>query len=122
MALRAGDIIHVFCAFIPDHKFVVCICPDHPLFFLINSLARRSTPDAQVLIKQAEFPSFLKQDSYINTATPIMIYPQELSKAKPVGILTDSLKSEIVKVVKECGYLPSRQQIIIENSLRNVLA
>jgi hypothetical protein len=117
MALKAGDIIHVFCTFISDHKFVVCICPDHPLFFLINSEPRRSTLDAQVLIKQAEFKSFLKQDSYINTATPITIYPLELSKAKSVGILTDSLKSEIVKVVKECGHLSPIMQTLIENNL-----
>jgi len=117
MALKAGDIIHVFCAFISNYKFVVCICPDHPLFFLINSQPRRSTPDAQVLIKKAEFASFLQKDSYINTATPITIYPQELRKAKSVGILTDSLKSEIVKVVKECGHLSSRQQTLIENNM-----
>lgn len=121
MILKAGDIIHVFLTFIYDYKFVVCFCPNYPLFFLINSEPRRTTPKAQILIRQVEFTSFLEQDSYINTATPITIYSQELNKAQKVGVLTDSLKSEIVKVVKECGYLIPIHMQLVENNLSLVL-
>lgn len=119
MTLKHGDILHAYCAFIPDYKYVVCICSKTPLFFLINSKPRKSTPDAQVIIEKKEFP-FLDHDSYINTATIITIYPNEINKAKEIGHLSKIKKAEIVKIVKQCGYLTPKQKELIENNFQSI--
>jgi hypothetical protein len=118
MELSAGDILHALCIFTkpqPKYKYVVCICPIYPLFFLINSSPRKSTSDAQILIKKDEF-SFLDHDSYINTATPCTIYQNEIDNAEKVGFLTKNIKSEIIEVVKKCRYLPQAQKELIEKN------
>ncbi len=115
MTLKHGDILHAYCAFIPDYKYVVCICSQTRLFFLINSKPRNSTPDAQVIVEKKEYP-FLDHDSYINTATVITIYPAEINKAQIKGKLSEIKRSEIVRIVKQCKYLTPIQKNIIENN------
>lgn len=117
MILEHGDILHAFCAFIPDYKYVICICSQTPLFFLINSKPRNSTPDAQVIIEKKEYP-FLDHDSYINTATIITIYQNEINKATRKGKLSETKKSEIVKIVKQCRYLTPNQKELIEGNFQ----
>ena len=115
MPLENGDILHAYCAFIPDYKYVVCICSQARLFFLINSKPRKTTPDAQVLIEKENYP-FLEYDSYINTATVITIYPAEISKAKLKGKLSETKKAEVARISKQCGYLTLKQKNLIENN------
>jgi hypothetical protein len=117
MELKAGDIIHAFCAFIPDYKYVICLCPKHPYFFLINSEPRTKTPDAQIRIKKEDFPFLSLDYSYINTATICTIYPDEISKATLKGSLPPHIKAEIIKVVHECGYLSPNQKTLIKTNL-----
>jgi hypothetical protein len=117
MELKAGDIIHVYCIFIPNYKYVICVCPINLYFFLINSESRRKTPDAQIKIKKEDFP-FLKKDySYINTATICTIYQNEINKATPKGSLPNHIKAEIIKVVNDCGYLSPNQKALVKTNL-----
>ena len=117
MELKAGDIIHVYCTFIPDYKYVICVCPIYPYFFLINSEPRRKTPDAQIKIKKEDFPFLSNEYSYINTATICTIYPNEINKATLKGSLPTHIKAEIIKVVNECRYLSPNQKILIKTNL-----
>lgn len=116
MELKAGYIIHAYCAFIPDYKYVICVCPLSPYFFLINSEPRRITPDAQIKIEKNDGFPFLSHTSYINTATICTIYPNEINKATFKGLLPDHIKSEIIKVVNGCRYLSPNQKKLIETN------
>jgi hypothetical protein len=116
MKLKAGDIIYVYCTFVGDYKYVICLCPKYPYFFLINSEPRRITPDAQIKIKKVDFP-FLSHDSYINTATICTIYPDEINKATPKGSLPSHIKAEIIEVVNKHRYLSPNQKILIKTNL-----
>lgn len=117
MELKAGDILHAYCVFIPDHKYVICVCPVFPYFFLINSEPRRKTPDAQIKIKKEDFP-FLTQDySYINTATICTLYPDEINKATYKGSLPDHVKEEVIRVVDESKYLSPNLRSLIKTNL-----
>lgn len=115
MKFNAADILHAYCAFIPKYKYVICLCPVYPYFFLINSKPRRITPDAQIMITKADFP-FLKDDSYINTATICTIYKDEINKGSIVGIVPNHIKDEIVKVTNKGRYLsPNIKALITKN-------
>jgi len=116
----AGDILYVYCIFIdpPHYKYAVCICPEYPLFFFINSEPRRSTADAQILIKKSDFP-FLTYDSYINTATVVTFRQRELNEAEKKGRLTSQLKKRIIDVVKNHKYLPPRHTQLVFDNLQN---
>lgn len=117
MDLKAGDVIHAYCAFIPDHKYVICICPKFPYFFLINSEPRTKTPNAQIKISKEEFPYLSHEFSYINTATICTIYPNEIEEAKFKGYTPDHVKKEIVEVVNGCRYLSGNQKSLITKNL-----
>ena len=117
MELKAGDIIHVYCTFIGDYKYVICVCPKYPYFFLINSEPRRKTPDAQIKIKKEDFPFLSLDYSYINTATICTIYPDEINKATIKGSLPTHIKAEIIRVVNGCRYLSPNQKTLIETNL-----
>lgn len=116
MELKAGYIIHAYCNFVGDYKYVICICPKDYLFFLINSEPRRQTPDAQIKIEKGKDFPFLTHTSYIHTANPIKIYPNEINKATFKGLLPDHIKSEIIKVVNGCRYLSPNQKKLIETN------
>lgn len=116
MSLKAGDIIHAYCAFVPANKFVICICPINLYFFLINSDPRRKTPDAQIKIEKKDF-SFLTRDSYIDTATLITIYPDEINKSTHKGALPTHLKEKILKVIDGFRHLSANQQAMIKSNL-----
>jgi len=117
MEIKAGDIIHAYCAFIPDYKYVICVCPKYPYFFLINSEPRRKRAKVLLKIKKEDFP-FLSYDySYINTATIITLYSNEINKATHKGVLPAHVKDEIVKVVNECRYLSPNQKNVITTNL-----
>lgn len=118
MELKAGDIIHAYCNFISGYKYVICVCPLYPYFFLINSEPRRKTPDAQIKIEKEDFP-FLTHTSYINTATIFTIPQNEISKAKFKGLLPANIKSEIIKVVNGCRYLSPNQKSLIKTNFNS---
>ena len=113
--LTAGDILRVYCVFIPKKKYVVCVFPKHPLFFLINTEPRRISPDAQLLIKKKDFP-FLQYDSYINTAMLCVISKDEIAKGKRLGHLTNEMKNLIIDCATNKGYLPQAHKDIIKNN------
>lgn len=115
--LRPGDVLYIYCRYIdpPHYKYVVCTCPNSPLFFFINSEPRRRTPDAQVLISKSDFP-FLHHDSYIDTARMCTFYQDEITQAQKKMPLTQSLMQEIASVVTKHNHLPPRHiQIILNN-------
>ena len=115
-SLNAGDIIHAYCNFISDYKYVICVCPAFPYFFLINSEPRRKTPDAQIKIKKEDFPFLSNDYSYINTATIVTIYSNEISRAQHKGVLPAHVKDEIVNIVNKCRYLsPNLKNLITTN-------
>jgi len=117
MALNPGDLLYIFCIFRdpPDYKYVVCTRPRFPLFFLVNSQPRRTSPDAQILIKRSDFP-FLKYDSYIDVSKMVTFGREEIEKAEWKGSLTPSLIQEIREIVRKTDYLPPHhKQIVFEN-------
>lgn len=117
MALNPGDILHIYCVFIkpPKYKFVICVCPVDRLFFFINSKPRRTTPDAQLMIKKETF-SFLTRNSYINTATICTFGEHEIDKAEKIGLLPKNIKDKIIDIVRGSRYLaPKHIDIIVKN-------
>ena len=117
MILSAGKIIKVFCVFAkpPKQKYAVCICPISRLFFLINSDPRKISPDTQILIRKDDF-KFLAGDSYINTATICLFSEEEINRGSEIDFLTNTLKSEIIKVTKQCKYHSSVNKELIERN------
>jgi hypothetical protein len=116
MTLKTGDIIHAYCHFVSNYKYIICVCPKYPYFFFINSEPRRQTPGAQIEIKKEDFP-FLSHDSYINTATLFTIYANEVDKSTPMGSLPSHVKTEIIKVISNCGYLSPNHKALITSNL-----
>jgi len=105
MIVNTGDILHVYCDQVSDYKYVVCVCPKELRFFLINTHPRRISPDAQVLIKQSDYPSFLKHDSYINTAYMVQIPQSDLNKGTPLTTLQAETKEEIMDTVNQSRHI-----------------
>jgi hypothetical protein len=105
--LSPGDIFYIYVTYIhdPHYKYIICICPDHPLFFFINTEPRRTKLDAQLLIKKDDYP-FLAYDSYINTGEMVTFGARALQWAKWVGRLTAKTKAEILEITKNSRYLP----------------
>ena len=115
--LQSGDILHIYVTFIrpPHYKFVVCVCPKHPLFFFINTGPGSFTPDADVFVEKAEL-RFLDHDSYIDTSL-VVTFPQvELDQAEKKGVLTDSIKARISDTLTQHKYLaPVHAKKIMKN-------
>lgn len=119
MALNSADILHAYCAFIPKYKYVICVCPVFPYFFLINSQPRRLTPEAQIMITPKDFP-FLDNTSYIDNSTIITIYEKEINKATPLGSVPNHIKAEIVNAVSKSRHLsPKIKATVSQNLLSN---
>lgn len=108
MSLNTGDILLVYCNFVGRKKCVICICPKKCYFFLINSEPRRTSPEAQIEIKQKEYSSFLKRDSYINTAEIMKLPLDDVTNGKKLGFLKSATKNIILEVVKDSKYLPKK--------------
>lgn len=65
---QSGDVIYIYCVYAkpkPKYKYAITINDNPPLFFLINTQPRRSTPDAQIYIQKHELPC-LMHDSYVD--------------------------------------------------------
>lgn len=117
MELQPGDVIYVYCLYSKPqkYKYAICVCPEPPLFFFINTHPRQTSPNAQVYVTTAELPC-LKGDSNINTALMVTFQPNELKKAEKKGELLKVLKERIVQAVSNHGHLPPRhKQIVLEN-------
>ena len=116
--LKPGNVIHVYCVYIdpPHFKYVICVCPKFPLFFFVNSEPRKSTPDAQVLIKKSELP-LLPHDSYVNTATMYTFNEIHLKRATVVSSLSKDIKKKIKSAVREHTYLPKRHADLVLSNL-----
>lgn len=114
-----GDVLHIFCLFITPQKFkyAICVCPNTPLFFFINSKPRKRAPEAQLKIGNCEL-SFLKHDSYINTAQVYTFSEREIKSAQNMGKISDIIKAQIVKLVESSKYLsPNQINLIKKNFL-----
>lgn len=118
MELKAGDVIYTYCYFIGKYKYLICLCPEPPYFFLINSEPRTLTPDAQVKIVKSDFPFLPKACSYIDTATFCTIQRLEIDDAIRKGSLPTHVKEEIIKVVDACRYLTQNQKLLIKTNLK----
>lgn len=71
--------------------------------------------DAQILITKKKF-NFLKQDSYINTATICEFQKKDIDLGNDICFITTALKSEIIKVTQKCQYhSPANKELIKKN-------
>lgn len=115
---KAGDFIYAYFRFIkprPKYKYAICVSPEHPLFFFVNTRPRTSAPKAQIYVSKFEL-SYLSHDSYINTAQPITISQSEIDNAEVLGPITSNLKQKIKAVVEVSSYLsPRLKNLIISN-------
>ena len=117
--LQSGDVLYIYCKFVkptPKHKYVVCVSPQYPLFFLINTEPRKISPEAQVLVKASELP-FLKYDSYINTAMLCTFSLNEIQRAQKKGVLTHPIIESIKSAVTKQKYLTQKQIELVLNNL-----
>lgn len=115
--LQPSDILYIYVTFIrpPHYKFVVCVCPEHPLFFFINTNPGSFTPDADVFVKKTEL-TFLEHDSYIDTSAVCTFPEMELNKAEKKGVLPDSIKERIKDTVTQHKHLaPIHAKKVIKN-------
>ena len=116
--LLPGDVLYVYCSYIkpqPKHKYVVCVCPDSPLFFFINTEPRSRTLEAQLFVSQSEIPS-LEHDSYINTAEIVTFSKAEIDNADKKGTLPPRVMKRVREIVNSHRYLsPIHKTIVLYN-------
>ncbi|MGB7603214.1 MAG: hypothetical protein WBM24_23125 [Candidatus Sulfotelmatobacter sp.] len=122
MALRTGDVVHVYVQSLrnPKHKYCVLVCIEpKPLFFLINSEIteyKKTRPDLMVgqLEIDAAGHAFLKYDSWLD-CTELHGYPLDQLEAEyskdqkvAVGRLSEVLRARVIEIVKRSITLPKR--------------
>ena len=116
MSLNTGDILLVYCNFAGHKKYAICVCPKNCYFFLVNSDPRRTSLDAQIEIQQKDYSSFLKRNSYINTAEIMKLPLDDVNNGKPLGCLKSATKSRVLETVKSSKYLPKKhRELILSN-------
>lgn len=115
--LLPGEVLFIYCSYIkpqPKHKYVVCVCPDSPLFFFISTEPRSRTLDAQLFVSQSEIPS-LQHDSYINTAEIVTFSKGEIENADKKGILPPRVMKRVREIVVSHRYLsPMHKKIVLD--------
>ena len=113
-----GDVLYIYCSYIkpqPKYKFVVCVCPNPPLFFFINTEPRSRTLDAQLFVAQSEILS-LQHDSYINTSEIVTFPKTEINNADKKGTLPPRVRKRVRDIVTKHRYLsPMQKQLVIDN-------
>jgi hypothetical protein len=113
-----GDVLYIYCSYIkpqPKQKYVVCVCPDPPLFFFINTEPRSRTLDAQLFVSQSEIPS-LQHDSYINTAEIVTFPKNEIDNADKTGTLPPRVRKRVREIVISHRHLsPMHKKIVLDN-------
>jgi len=122
MALRTGDVVHVYVQSLrnPKHKFCVLACMEpKPLLFLINSEVteyKKTRPDlmAGQLEIDAAGHAFLNYDSWLD-CTELHGYPLDQLEAEyhrdpkiVVGRLSEVMTASVIEVVKRSVTLPKR--------------
>jgi hypothetical protein len=122
VALRTGDVVHVYVQSLrnPKHKFCVLACMEpKPLLFLINSEVteyKKTRPDlmAGQLEIDAAGHAFLNYDSWLD-CTELHGYPLDQLEAEynkdpkiVVGRLSEVLTARVIEVVKRSVTLPKR--------------
>lgn len=116
--LLPGDVLYIYCSYIkpqPKQKYVVCVCPDPPLFFFINTEPRSRTLDAQLFVSQSEIPSLL-HDSYINTAEIVTFPKAEIDNADKKGTLPPRVRKRVREIVISHRHLsPMHKKIVLDN-------
>jgi hypothetical protein len=119
MTLQAGDVIYVYCHSFdaPDWKYFVCVCPQHPYFFFVNSQAKKRTMDAQVKIRQQDFPFLTHDPSYIDTSTMVILYKNDMATARSKGSVPTHVREQIVKLVGQSKYLSPDLKSLINGNL-----
>lgn len=122
MALRTGDVVHVYVQSLrnPKHKYCVLACMEpKPLLFLINSEVteyKKTRPDLMVgqLEIDAASHAFLNYDSWID-CTELHGYPLGQLEAEynrdpkiVVGRLSEVLSARVIEAVKRSVTLSKR--------------
>jgi hypothetical protein len=122
MALRTGDVVHVYVQSLrnPKHKYCVLACMEpKPLLFLINSELteyKKTRPDlmAGQLEIDAAAHAFLNYDSWLD-CTELHGYPLDQLQVEycrdpriVVGRLSEVLTMRVIEVVKRSMTLPKR--------------
>ena len=113
-----GDVLYIYCSYIkpqPKYKYAVCVCPNPPLFFFINTEPRSRTLDAQLFVAQSEIPS-LQHDSYINTAEIVTFPKAEIDNADKKGTLPPRVRNRVRDIVTMHRYLsPMHKKHVLDN-------
>ena len=111
MPFKTGEVYLIYCTYInpPKNKFAICVNGKKPLLFFINSKPRKYFhPDSQVLVKTNDF-SFLKYDSYINTADIVTcVVPITCTVKKQFGGISTNIRRKIKNAVEGSDTLPPR--------------
>jgi hypothetical protein len=103
----------LYCTYIrpkPKNKYAICVSSNgKDLFFFINTEPRKIfDPGTQLKVSPLEL-SFLKYDSYINTADFITcIVGTTCEVKKDFGQIPESLKEQIKIIVENSETLPPR--------------
>ena len=116
--MQPGDLIYLFCRYIkpPGNKYAILVCPDENLFFFVNTAPRRSTPDAQVLLRVFDAP-ILAYDSYIDTSKMFHFSQAEIDAATKQCTLPPHVRKEIEASVSKHGHLPPKHEKAVFGNL-----
>ncbi|QTA83235.1 Uncharacterized protein dnl_56300 [Desulfonema limicola] len=93
----------------PKEKYAICVCEEKPLFFFISSNPRtRFLPDSQLKVSPTDL-SFLRKDSYVNTAEAVTcVIPHTCKIIKDFGTVPENIRQQIKALVRESETLPKR--------------
>lgn len=103
---------------IPKEKYAICVCAEKPLFFFISSNPRTRFVSASQLKVTAADLSFLRKNSYINTAEVVTcVIPHTCTVIKNFGSIPEHIKQQIKTFTHESETLPQRFIDIITSKL-----
>ncbi len=118
MPFVAGNIYWITYNFIdPIHeKISLCVCPERPLFFWINSIAK-SHGIGQLLIQNSICTTF-NHDSYLDLSSVKTGSEVELQTARDVGQMSVAMKALILSELQSPNkLLPQKHRTL---ALRNL--
>lgn len=131
--LQPGRVLYLLCDFpeVSKDKYLVFLCPDvHPLFFIINSsihpyiVARPHLLSCQVRMASTDY-DFLDHDSYIHCADVKTLFSDDEVRSQLFndtsrikGILLESTKREIIRVVQAARTLSRKHKRMIVAALQ----
>ena len=98
----------------PKKKFILCICPEESLFFLINS--KPPIAEAAGVEITPNDLNCLDHVSYVDTSLPMKFNSDEIDETQRRGKISLPMRRKIVKCAKNHGILVERHLQILENN------